>query len=102
MADEKNKVQATADDETEVEFASRLTIKDLGVDIKAALKAIKEKNVAKIAIARMYGVVSRVGFQEDRATGATYTFFVGSFEGQNMQTGEVLQMVSASQMVISQ
>ncbi len=91
MADNKPQGQTATDDESEVELASRLTVKDLGVDQRAALKTIKEKNLPKIAIARMYGVVSRVGFQEDRATGATYTFFVGSFEGQNMQTGEVLQ-----------
>jgi hypothetical protein len=77
-------------EETEVDFASRLTLKDLGVDSKKALKGMAE-NQSKVAIARMYGVVSRVGFQEDRNTSQTYTYFVGSFEGVNLQDGTVIQ-----------
>lgn len=73
----------------EVEFASRLTIKDLGCD-PSKVKKLPEGQT-KLALARMYGIVSRVGFQEDRNTGATYTFFVGSFEGINLETGETVQ-----------
>lgn len=76
-------------DSTSVEFAPRLTIKDLGCDPKAVKKL--PEGQTKLPIARMYGIVSRVGYQEDQNAGQSYTFFVGSFEGVNLQTGELLQ-----------
>lgn len=75
---------------TEVEYASRLTIKDLGCDSKLVLKLPEGQN--KIAIARMYGIVSKVTTQEDRTgSGQIYTQFIGDFEGINLQDGTTLQ-----------
>ena len=79
----------TGQDETEIELSSRLTLKDLGCNPAKALKEMPA-GVNKVPVARMYGVVSRVGFHEDRNNGQTYTFFVGHFEGQNMQDGTVI------------
>lgn len=73
----------------EVELASRLTLKDLGCDASAVLMLPEGKS--KLAIARMYGIVRRVGTQEDDRTGASYVYFVGDFEGINLQSGEMLQ-----------
>jgi hypothetical protein len=73
----------------EVELASRLTLKDLECDPSEVLKLPEGKT--KLAIARMYGICRRVGFQEDDRTNATYVFFVGDFEGINLQTGFTLQ-----------
>lgn len=71
----------------EIELANRLTIKELGVN---PAKALKEAGANKVAVARMYGTVSRVGFQEDRDKGQSYTYFVGTFEGVNLKTGETV------------
>jgi hypothetical protein len=77
----------------EVEFASRLTLKDLGADgqtVKALLKDLPEPQ-NKVTVARFYGTVTRVAFQNDKmGTGQVYTQFIGNFEGVNMITGEVV------------
>src|SRR5258708_7684813 len=74
---------------TETELVSRLTIKDLGCDPKAVKKL--PEGQTKLLIARMYGLVNRIGFQEDKINGKTTAFFIGNFEGVNMQDGTVLQ-----------
>lgn len=85
-----NQQPQAVNDTVETEIAARLTIKDLGIDSRKVLKLIPEGQ-SKIAIARMYGIASKVGIQENRETGATYTFFVGSFEGVNLLEGDTMQ-----------
>lgn len=80
-----------AEEMVEVELASRLTLKDLGCDAKDAVKKLPEGQ-HKIAIARFYGLVSKVTPQEDRmGSGQVYTMFTGNFEGVNLQDGTVLK-----------
>jgi hypothetical protein len=45
----------------------------------------------ELPLARIYGKLSDVKYQDDKAKGQIYTYFVGNFEAINMQTGEVLR-----------
>jgi hypothetical protein len=74
----------------EIHTAKQLTLKALGCEPESVVD-IKETR-ARMPLAHIYGIASRFGFQEDsRGTGRTYTFFIGNFEGTNLQTGEQLQ-----------
>jgi hypothetical protein len=78
----------------EVEFAGRLTLKDLGLDGQTVKKLVLglAEGTTKVPVARFYGTVSRVAIQNDKmGTGQTYTQFIGNFEGVNLVTGEVVQ-----------
>lgn len=73
----------------EIEYSSRITIKDLGCKPGDVSKLPDAQN--ELPMARMYGIVTRVGFQEDsRQAGRQYTYFVGNFEGVNLQDGTVM------------
>lgn len=67
------------------ELVSKLTIKELGCNPKAVL-ALPEGQI-KMPLCQLYGLVTRVGFQENRDEGRTYTYFLGDFEGVNLQDG---------------
>ena len=73
----------------QVELASRLTLRALGCDPSKVLESRDPK--AKLAIARIYGTVSRVGTQEDKTTNNAYVFFVGDFEGVNLLDGDSIR-----------
>ena len=72
----------------EVELATRLTMKDLCCDPTEVRKLPEGQ---KLRLCLMYGTVGRIGFREDKNTGRDSTYFVGQFEGVNLQTGESLQ-----------
>ncbi len=74
---------------SEESYISKLTISTLGC-VPSLVKTLPVGE-NKLAIARLYGRATDVKYQEDKEKGGVHTFFVGTFEGMNMQTGEVLR-----------
>jgi hypothetical protein len=72
----------------EVEITNRLSLKDLGCNPKEVKKL--PENTPKLRLAIIFGAVNRVGYQEDKNQGKSNTYFIGQFEGMNLQTGETL------------
>ena len=68
------------------EESNKLTLKELGCDPAAVLKS----PAPKISLARMYGTAFKIGTHKDLERAAEYTFFVGGFEGINLQDGTVI------------
>lgn len=73
----------------EESYVSKLTIKTLGCNPSMVKTLPDGEN--KLAICRLYGKVQDVKYQENKDKGEVYTFFAGTFEGINMQNGEVLR-----------
>ena len=73
-------------------IVSKLTIASLGCNPSAVKTLPPEELVnGELPVARLYGKLTDVRYQEDKAKGQVYTYFVGTFEGINMQTGEVMR-----------
>jgi hypothetical protein len=79
----------TTEGAQEVELVNRITLKDLGCNPKDVKKL--PENTPKLRLALIIGTVSRIGYSEDRNQGKTQTYFIGQFEGTNLQTGETMQ-----------
>jgi|SRR5579872_676733 len=78
--------------QVEESIVSKLTVATLGCN-PSLVKNMKADDPAlengELPLARLYGQLSGVRFQDDKVKGQVYTYFVGTFEGVNMQTGEV-------------
>lgn len=78
-----------ADTNVEVGVISKITMATIGCKPTAVVALPEDQK--ELAIARLYGKLSEVRFQDDKTKGQIYTFFVGNFEAVNMQTGEVFK-----------
>lgn len=66
----------------------KLTLKEMGCN-PAMVKTLKDEK-EKYPLARIYGIANGVKVQEDRLqAGKMHTYFVGQFEGINLDTGEI-------------
>lgn len=83
MADTENTVERG-----EETILGKLTLKEMGCN-PAMVKTLPEGE-KQYPLARIYGIASGVRTQEDRIqAGKIHTFFVGQFEGVNLNTGEL-------------
>jgi hypothetical protein len=75
--------------ETTVEesIISKITMATIGC--KPALVTTLPEGQNELPIARLYGKLSDVRYQDDKAKGQIYTYFIGTFEAINMQDGDV-------------
>lgn len=71
----------------EESYISKLTIATLGCNPSMVKTLPVGQN--KLPVARLYGKVSDVKYQDDKAKGVIHTFFAGTFEGINLQDGNV-------------
>lgn len=71
----------------EESYVKKLSIATLG----CVPAAVKQEQTGKLAIARIFGKMTRIGVQEDITQGKTWKFMQGTFEGINMQDGTVLR-----------
>jgi hypothetical protein len=78
-----------ADTNVDESIISKITMATIGC--KPGLVAALPDGQNELPIARLYGKLTKVGYQEDKASGQTYTYFVGTFEAVNMQSGEVFR-----------
>lgn len=67
--------------------AARLTLTDLGVHPEDILTSKEHK----LALAQIYGVASGCRTQKDKRDDREFLYFIGNFEGKNLDTGEVIQ-----------
>ncbi len=78
-----------------VELKSRLTLKEMGCKADDVLKMAESPAnrgvIPELRLAHIYGQASRCGVQADKNTGQEFVYFIGTFEGVNLQTGEVTQ-----------
>jgi hypothetical protein len=79
----------------EESYVSKLTVKTLGC-VPSAVKAMKPEELVasggKLALCRLYGKAAEVKYQDDKNNpGTVHTYFVGTFEGINLQDGTVLR-----------
>ncbi len=76
----------------EESIISKLTMATIGCN-PSAVKTLPDSELqnGELPLARIYGKLTDVRYQDDKAKGQIYTYFVGSFEAINMQTGEVLR-----------
>lgn len=80
--------------QVEESIVSKLTIATLGCNpskVKTLAADSLELQNGELPIARLYGKLTDVRYQDDKAKGQVYTYFVGTFEGINMETGEVMR-----------
>lgn len=86
MATETKEVEVSGEES----YVSKLTVKTLGCKPAAVVGLPDGKN--KLAIARLYGKADDVRVQENKEDPAnSWTYFVGNFEGINLQDGTVLR-----------
>jgi hypothetical protein len=81
--------------ETQVEdsIISKITMATIGCN-PGAVKSAKPDELTKegdLALARLYGKLSKAKLEDDVAKGQQYLAFIGNFEAVNMQTGEVFK-----------
>lgn len=70
----------------EESYIAKLTVKTLGCK-PDMVKTLEGQD--KLALCRIFGKAAGVGYQDDsRNPGSIFTYFKGTFEGINMQTGE--------------
>jgi hypothetical protein len=76
----------------EESIISKITMASIGCN-PSAVKTLPDAELqnGELPLARIYGKLSDVKYQDDKAKGQIYTYFTGSFEAINMQTGEVLK-----------
>lgn len=77
-----------ADTHVDVGVISKITMATIGTK-PGLVTALKDEEGNELPIARLYGKLSEVRYQDDKAKGQIYTYFVGNFEAINMQSGEV-------------
>lgn len=66
----------------------KITMASIGCK-PALVNMLKEGEGNELALARIYGTLDEVRYQDDKDKGQIYTYFVGSFEAVNMQDGDV-------------
>lgn len=71
----------------EESYVKKLSVATLG----CVPAAVKQEPSGKLAIARIFGKMEKVGTQEDVANAKIYRYLQGTFEGINMQDGTVLR-----------
>jgi hypothetical protein len=81
--------------ETQIEdsIISKITMASIGCN-PGAVKTLKPEDLSKegdLPLARLYGKLSKVKYEEDKVNGQVYTAFIGNFEAINMQSGEVFK-----------
>jgi hypothetical protein len=79
--------------QVEASIISKITMATIGCT-PGLVKNAKPDELSKegdLPLARLFGKLSKVKYEEDKAKGQFYTSFVGTFEAINMQTGEVFQ-----------
>lgn len=76
-----------AETQVEVGVISKITMATIGCK-PAAVVGLPEGE-KELPIARIFGKLTEVRYQDDKAKGQIYTYFTGNFEAINMQTGEV-------------
>jgi hypothetical protein len=80
--------------QVEESIISKITMATLGCN-PSAVKSLPadspELQNGELPLARIYGKLADVKYQDDKTKGQIYTYFVGSFEAINMQTGEVMR-----------
>jgi hypothetical protein len=79
-----------------VELKSRLTLKEMGCDASRVLDMAQSpgnraNQGLKLRLAHIYGVATKCGVQIDQRNNSEYVYFLGNFEGVNLDTGEVSQ-----------
>jgi hypothetical protein len=81
-----------ADTQVEESIIAKITMATIGCN-PSAVKTLPDAELqnGELPLARIYGKLSDVRYQDDKAKGQIYTYFVGNFEAINMQTGEVLK-----------
>ena len=72
----------------EANLIGKLTLKGMGCRPQKVTAIDGEK--AKLALAHIIGKAQEVRYQDDKSgSGTIHTFFVGNFEGVNLETGDV-------------
>lgn len=81
-------MEASAAKKTEDVIVSKLTVKSMGCDPRK-VTAIEDPK-ARLPLCRILGKANDVRYQEDQKNpGTIHTYFVGTFEGINIETGDV-------------
>src|SRR4029077_14452076 len=83
-----------ADTHVDESIISKITISTIGCN-PSEIKVLKADDPklqnGELPLCRMYGKLNESRVEMDKDKGTSFTYFVGSFEAVNMQTGEVFR-----------